>query len=69
LNIEVSGGSCGCLGRSFGASGGPGSIRGLREGLQGVLGELQGVLGLNPKPLLFGGKYVIKIRFWSLGDF
>ena len=69
LNIEVSGGSCGCLGGSFGASGGPGSIRGLREGLQGVLGELQGVLGLNPKPLLFGGKYVIKIRFWSLGDF
>ena len=38
LNVEVSGRSSGCLGGSFGASGGPGSIRGLREGLQGVLG-------------------------------
>jgi len=37
-NFEVSEGSSGCLGGSFGASGGPGSIRGLRERLQGVLG-------------------------------
>ena len=48
VNVEVSGGSCGCLGGSFGASGGPGSIRGLREELQGVLGGLQGCPGQSP---------------------
>ena len=28
-----------------------------------------GWLGPNPKPLLLGGKYVMKIRFCGLGDF
>ena len=63
-NFEVSEGSSGCLGGSFGASGGPGSIRGLRERLQGGLGAVSGASLGAPKSLLLGGEYVT-----SLGDF
>ena len=63
--LRDSEGSSGCLGGSFGVSGGPGSIRGLREERQGSWG----CLGLNSKPLLLRGKLIIKTWVLRLGRF
>ena len=41
FHFEVYEGSSGLLGGSFGAPGGPGSMRGLRERLEGVLGPFR----------------------------